>query len=160
METLNFAQQITAPSGTPFGGPVTLEVHDNGNYRVHFDMKSTSILAPLDYTVRAYLTAPGFPTMAFIHAGHVDANDNDPHDESGHSPLLALYWPSSRPHRTSGPSRTTRGRVSSARWPTSSTTSSRSSGVRSVRRWVSSSARPPRQSVGSVRREARAARLA
>src|SRR3954447_22188672 len=92
MDSLSFSQEITAPSGTPFGGPVRLEVHSDGGYQVHFGMSSSSIFAPFDYNVRAYLTAPDFPTMAFVHAGHVPADGSDNHDESGHSDLLRLYW--------------------------------------------------------------------
>jgi hypothetical protein len=92
MDTLHFEQVIVTPSGTPLGGRVGVDVHDNGDYHVRFEMHSSSLLAPFDFNVRAYLTAPGFPTLAFVRIGHVDALDSAVHEEDGHSPLLALYW--------------------------------------------------------------------
>lgn len=92
MDTLHFEQVIVTPTGTPLGGRVSVDVQDSGDYQVHFEMHSSSIFTGFDYGVRAYLTAPGFPTLAFVRSGHVDADDSDTYDEDGHSPLLALYW--------------------------------------------------------------------
>jgi hypothetical protein len=93
MATRRFDQRIVTPSGTPLGGSVHLEVSDNGDYYVKFHMHSSSIAGNFDFNLRAYLTAPGFPTMAFVHSGHVSGVDDADHEERGTSPLLALYWP-------------------------------------------------------------------
>ncbi|MFV8050930.1 hypothetical protein [Mycobacterium sp. 48b] len=92
MATRTFHGVVTTPSGTPLGGWVDVEVSDNGDYHVKFHMHSSSILGDFDFNLRAYLTAPGFPTMAFIKSGHVSGVDSWNHEERGHSPLLALYW--------------------------------------------------------------------
>jgi hypothetical protein len=93
MDTRSFHQAIVTPSGTPLGGWVDVSVSDNGDYSVHFHMHCSSSLASFDFAVRAYLSAPGFPTMAFLHTGSVSGVDSDDHEEGGHNPLLALYWP-------------------------------------------------------------------
>ncbi|MBF6346873.1 hypothetical protein IU409_25660 [Nocardia cyriacigeorgica] len=92
MTTLTSSKNIVTPSGTPLGGWVHVEVSDNGDFFVKFHMHSSSILGNFDFNLRAYLTAPGFPTMAFIKSGHVSGVDSWDHEEHGHSPLLALYW--------------------------------------------------------------------
>ena len=92
MATRTFHGVVTTPSGTPLGGWVDVDVSDNGDYHVKFHMHSSSILGDFDFNLRAYLTAPGFPTMAFIKSGHVSGVDSWNHEENGHSPLLALYW--------------------------------------------------------------------
>lgn len=93
MNTRDFHQDIVTPSGTPLGGWVDVSVSDNGDYSVRFHMHCSSILASFDFAVRAYLSAPGFPTMAFLHTGSVSGVDSDDHEEHGNNPLLALYWP-------------------------------------------------------------------
>lgn len=92
MATLTFDRPIVTPPGTPLGGSVHVEVSDNGDYFVRFHTHSSSILGNFDFNLRAYLTAPGFPTMAFIQSGHVSGVDSWDREEHGHNPLLALYW--------------------------------------------------------------------
>lgn len=92
MATRTFHGIVTTPAGTPLGGWVDVEVSDNGDYHVKFHMHSSSVLGNFDFNLRAYLTAPGFPMMAFIKSGHVSGVDSWDHEERGHSPLLALYW--------------------------------------------------------------------
>jgi hypothetical protein len=93
METLTFDGNVVTPSGTPLGGWVHLEVSDDGSYKVKFHMHSSSVLGSFDFNVRAYLSAPGCPTMAFIQSGHVSGVDSwEPPAEPGTNPLLALYW--------------------------------------------------------------------
>ena len=92
MATRTFHGIVTTPAGTPLGGWVDVEVSDNGDYHVKFHMHSSSLLGNFDFNLRAYLTAPGFPMMAFIKSGHVSGVDSWDHEERGHSPLLALYW--------------------------------------------------------------------
>ena len=92
MATHTFHGIVTTPAGTPLGGWVDVEVSDNGDYHVKFHMHSSSVLGNFDFNLRAYLTAPGFPMMAFIKSGHVSGVDSWDHEERGHSPLLALYW--------------------------------------------------------------------
>jgi hypothetical protein len=92
MATLQFSQEIVTPKGTPLGGRVTVDVQDNGDWHAHFEMHSSSALGDFDFGLRAYLRAPGFPVMSFVHSGHVSGVDSAVYDESGHSPLLALYW--------------------------------------------------------------------
>ncbi|MDT0488871.1 hypothetical protein, partial [Streptomyces doebereineriae] len=76
MATRTFHGVVTTPSGTPLGGWVDVDVSDNGDYHVKFHMHSSSILGDFDFNLRAYLTAPGFPTMAFIKSGHVSGVDS------------------------------------------------------------------------------------
>ena len=124
MATHTFHGIVTTPAGTPLGGWVDVEVSDNGDYHVKFHMHSSSVLGNFDFNLRAYLTAPGFPMMAFIKSGHVSGVDSWDHEERGNSPLLALYCRSCRrTPRTASP-RNTNGAGSSARSPSSSTTSS------------------------------------
>ena len=92
METLSFDANVVTPSGTPLGGWVHVEVSDNGDYYVHFHTHSSSVFGNFDFNLRAYLTAPGFATMAFIQSGHVSGVDDWDHEERGNNPLLALYW--------------------------------------------------------------------
>lgn len=92
MTTLTFDQNVVTPEGTPLGGWVHLEVSDNGDFYVKFHMHSSSMFGNFDYNLRAYLTAPGFPTMAFIQSGHVSGVDDWEHEERGNNPLLHLYW--------------------------------------------------------------------
>lgn len=92
METLPFDVNVSTPSGTPLGGWVHVEVSDNGSYYVKFHMHSSSVLGSFDFNLRAYLSAPGFATMAFIQSGHVSGVDDWDHEERGNNPLLALYW--------------------------------------------------------------------
>ena len=93
METLTFDQGVVTPSGTPLGGWVHVEASENGAYYVKFHMHSSSIFGDFDFNLRAYLTAQGFPSMAFVHSGHVSGVDDADYEERGMSPLLALYWP-------------------------------------------------------------------
>jgi hypothetical protein len=92
METLSFDGNVVTPEGTPLGGSVHVEVSDDGSYLVKFHMHSSSLLGNFDFNLRAYLTAPGFATIAFIQSGHVSGVDSWDHDERGSNPLLALYW--------------------------------------------------------------------
>ncbi|MFI6959779.1 hypothetical protein ACIBJI_40740 [Nocardia sp. NPDC050408] len=92
MTTLTFDRPIITPSGTPLGGSVHVEVSDNGDYYVKFHTHSSSVFGDFDFNLRAYLTAPGFPTMAFVQSGHVSGVDSWDREEHGHNPLLALYW--------------------------------------------------------------------
>jgi hypothetical protein len=92
METLPFDGNVVTPSGTPLGGWVHVEVSNNGDFYVKFHMHSSSMFGNFDFNLRAYLTAPGFPTMAFIQSGHVSGVDDWDHEERGNNPLLALYW--------------------------------------------------------------------
>ena len=92
MATRTFHGIVTTPAGTPLGGWVDVEVSDNGDYHVKFHMHCSSLLGNFDFNLRAYLTAPGFPMMAFIKSGHVSGVDSWDHEERGNSPLLALYW--------------------------------------------------------------------
>ncbi|MFD3458858.1 hypothetical protein ACFWVM_04040 [Nocardia fluminea] len=92
METLTFELPVITPPGTPLGGRVRVEVSDNGDYYVKFHTFSSSALGDFDFNLRAYLTAPGFPTMAFIRSGHVSGVDKWDRDERGHNALITLYW--------------------------------------------------------------------
>lgn len=83
---------ITTPSGTPLGGSVHLEVHQNGDYAIHFDMRSSSIFGDFDFAIRAYLGVPNGPVLFFYHAGHVSGVDSSPFDEIGNNPFIATYW--------------------------------------------------------------------
>lgn len=76
MASRTFHGIATTPAGTPLGGWVDVEVSDNGDYHVHFHMHSSSVFGNFDFNLRAYLTAPGFPTMAFIQSGHVSGVDS------------------------------------------------------------------------------------
>jgi hypothetical protein len=90
---VSFNADIVTPSGTPLGGWVHLDVYSTGDYHVKFHMHSSSIAGSFDFNLRAYLSAPNFPTMAFLHNGHVSGVDSADYEESGFSPLLKLYWP-------------------------------------------------------------------
>ena len=90
--SLTFDQPVLTPAGTPLGGSVHVDVRDNRTCDVKFHMHSSSMLGSFDYTLRAYLTAPGFPVLAFIHSGHVSGVDSADHEEHGTNPLLGLYW--------------------------------------------------------------------
>ncbi|MFO1128069.1 MAG: hypothetical protein U1E66_06520 [Rhodospirillales bacterium] len=92
MDTLTFDGDVVTPSGTPLGGWVHVEVSDDGDYYVHFHMRSSSIVGNFDFNLRAYLTAPGFPTMAFVQSGHVSGVDDWNQEERGNNPLVTLYW--------------------------------------------------------------------
>ena len=91
MDSLHFHGVIT--TGTSLGGWIDVDVQDNGDYRVHFHMHSSSVPGSFDFNLRAYLSAPGFPVMAFVHSGHVSGVDSADHEEGGHSELLRLFWP-------------------------------------------------------------------
>jgi hypothetical protein len=82
----------TTPSGTPLGGSVHLEVHDNGDYAIHFHAHSSSILGDFDFAVRAYLAVPDGPAFFFHHQGHVSGVDDADYDENGNNPLIRTYW--------------------------------------------------------------------
>ena len=88
-----FHQDIATPSGTPLGGWIDLEIHGNGDYKITFQMHSSSVLGNFDFDLRAYLTAPGCPVFFFHHSGHVSGVDDSNYSETGNLPLLALYFP-------------------------------------------------------------------
>src|SRR5215471_15969953 len=88
-----FHQDIVTPSGTPLGGWIDLEIHGNGDYKITFQMHSSSVLGNFDFDLRAYLTAPGCPVFFFHHSGHVSGVDDSNYSETGNLPLLALYFP-------------------------------------------------------------------
>ncbi len=91
--TKSFTQQVVTPSGTPLGGSVTLNINSDGSYTVEFVMHSSSDFAAFDFQLRAYLSAPGLPTLFFYHAGHVSPlGTDDTHPEAGSNPLIAMYW--------------------------------------------------------------------
>ena len=92
MASLAFDQPVVTPSGTPLGGWVHLDASETGDYHVKFHMHSSGVFGDFDFNLRAYLTAPGFPTMVFVHNGHVSGVDDADYEEQGSSPLLALYW--------------------------------------------------------------------
>jgi hypothetical protein len=89
MDSIHFHGEIT--TGTALGGWIDVDVQDSGDYQVHFHMHSKSILGSFDFNLRAYLGAPGFPTMAFVHSGHVSGVDSADHQESGHSEILRVF---------------------------------------------------------------------
>lgn len=93
MDSLHLEAVVVTPPGTPLGGRVAIDVHDDGNYEAHFRMHSSSIFGSFDFNVRAYVSAPGFPTMAFLHSGHVGGVDTDDYRENGHNELLRVFWP-------------------------------------------------------------------
>lgn len=91
-EPLHFHQSVVTPSGTPLGGWVDVDVWSDGRYRVKFHMHSSSVFGDFDFDLRAYLSAPGFPTMVFLHSGHVSGVDDADHEEDGSNPLIPVYW--------------------------------------------------------------------
>lgn len=93
MDTLHLQGDVVTPAGTAFGGQVSVDLWADGSWRTHFEMRSTSIFEPFDYDVRAYVTAPNFPTLVFRHTGHCPPNGHSiPPDESGVIPYVAMYW--------------------------------------------------------------------
>jgi hypothetical protein len=100
METLQLDANVITAEGTPLGGWVHLDVSDDGSYHVKFHMHSSSVAGMFDYAVRAYLTGPDFPTVAFLNSGHVSGVDSTEHEESGTNALLALYWPQVKANAT------------------------------------------------------------
>jgi len=91
-EPLHFHGVVVTPEGTPLGGWVDVDIWRDGHYHVKFHMHSSSIFGDFDFNVRAYLNAPGFPTMAFLHSGHVSGVDDADHEEDGANPLIPIYW--------------------------------------------------------------------
>jgi hypothetical protein len=91
-DSIHFEQQIVTPEGTPLGGSVAVDVRPDGSYHVKFHMHSSSIFGDFDYAIRAYLSAPGFPTLMFLHSGSVSGVDSSDHEEDGSNPLIPLYW--------------------------------------------------------------------
>jgi hypothetical protein len=93
MDTLHFQGDIVTPAGTALSGQVSVDLWDDGSWRTHFEMHSSSIFEPFDYDVRAYVMAPNFPTLVFRHTGHVPPGGHSiPPDESGVIPYIAMYW--------------------------------------------------------------------
>ncbi|MCO5225846.1 MAG: hypothetical protein M9953_10955, partial [Thermomicrobiales bacterium] len=90
--SLHFGQRIVTPEGTPLGGSVDVDVWPDGNYYVKFHMHSSSVFGDFDYALRAYLTAPGFPTLVFVHSGNVSGVSDSDHEERGFNALIPLYW--------------------------------------------------------------------
>jgi hypothetical protein len=91
-EPLHFHQRVVTPSGTPLGGSVDVDVWSDGRYKVKFHMHSSSIFGDFDFNLRAYLSAPGFPTLMFLHSGNVSGVDDADHEEEGSNPLIPIYW--------------------------------------------------------------------
>lgn len=91
-DPLQFGQQIITPDGTPLGGSVNLDIWPDGRYHIKFHMHSSSIFGDFDYMLRAYLTAPDFPTLFLLHSGHVSGVDSSDHEEDGYNALIPLYW--------------------------------------------------------------------
>ncbi|MCO5216945.1 MAG: hypothetical protein M9950_12465 [Thermomicrobiales bacterium] len=91
-EPLQFGQQIVTGGDTPLGGLVNLDIWPDGRYHLKFHMHSSSILGNFDYTLRAYLNAPDFPTLFLLHSGHVSGVDDSDHEEDGFNALIPLYW--------------------------------------------------------------------
>lgn len=93
MDTLHLEGVLETPAGTALGGHISVDLWDDGSWRTHFELSSSSIFEPFDVDVRAYVTAPNFPTLVFRHVGHVPANGHDPNpDESGVNPFVRMYW--------------------------------------------------------------------
>ncbi|MCO5216686.1 MAG: hypothetical protein M9950_11125 [Thermomicrobiales bacterium] len=76
---------------TPLGGLVNLDIWPDGRYRLKFHMHSSSILGNFDYTLRAYLNAPGTPNALLVAQCHVSGVDDSDH-EDGFNALIPLYW--------------------------------------------------------------------
>ena len=91
-DSIHFEQQIVTPEGTPLGGSVAVDVWQDGHYHVKFHMHCSSIFGDFDYGLRAYLSAPGFPTLMFLHNGNVSGVDSSDHEEDGSNQLIPLYW--------------------------------------------------------------------
>lgn len=89
---MHFEYPISTPGGTPLSGHVTLDVWDSGDWFARFEMHSSSGAGDFDFALRAYLRAPGFPVLSFVHSGHVSGVDSAVYDETGNNPLLKLYW--------------------------------------------------------------------
>jgi hypothetical protein len=92
MTDKSFNIGVTTPDGVPLGGSVDITISDNGDWRAHFSMHSSSIFGNFDFTVRAFVGALDSPIIAFVASGHVSEVDTWPHDESGNNPLIKLYW--------------------------------------------------------------------
>lgn len=91
---LSFDKQIITPQGTPLGGNVHVDLYPDGRTYVKFHLHTSSVFADYDFNVRAYVSAPGCPTIAFLHSGNISGVDDNDHEEWGNNPLVALYWSS------------------------------------------------------------------
>ncbi len=93
MDTVHLEGVLETPAGTALSGHISVELWEDGSWRSRFELHSSSLLEPFDVDVRAYVTAPNFPALAFRYAGHVPAKGHNAHpDESGNNPFVRLYW--------------------------------------------------------------------
>lgn len=91
-EHLTFDQVWVTPKGTPLGGDVHVELYRDGRTYVKFHAHCSSIFGSFDFTLRAYVSAPNAPAIAFLHSGHVSGVDSSDHDEWGHNPLVSFFY--------------------------------------------------------------------
>ena len=62
MATIHLEDVLLTPAGTALSGHVSVDLFDDGTWRTHYDLHSSSWLEPFDVDVRLYVTAPNFPT--------------------------------------------------------------------------------------------------
>jgi hypothetical protein len=88
----SFTATIVTPAGVPLGGDVIVHLFDDGRYAVQYHMHCSSVAGSFDFEIRAYLTAPEMPVLFFYHQGHISGVGDYFRGESGHNPVIQLYW--------------------------------------------------------------------